>query len=108
MPATFIVARHTPRQFVVESASEISPSSKAGCFNIKPLRASGQTIEHATVLDCIITTMRQLGYSRSLNLKTVFDAAMKSPYANLMGSATYAPPTSAGVPGRIIIKGDVL
>lgn len=105
---TFIVARHTARQFRVEPASRVGPSAKKGCYSITRLRASEETLEHSQVMGALSATLRTMGYSRSMTLKALFDAAKEGPYSHLMSAASYAAPTSSGVPGRIIVKGSVL
>ena len=108
MSATIIIARHTARQFRVESYSSVAPSSKAGCFSAKRLRRSEETLEHAHVMAALSQTLRSMPYSKEMNLKALFDLAKAGPFRHMLSSATYAAPTSAGVPARLIVKGQEL
>lgn len=104
---TFIVARHTARQFRVEPALRVGPSAKKGCFSITRLRASDETLEHGQVMAALSATLRTMGYSRTMTLKQLFDAAKEGPYGHLLSAASYAAPTSQGVPARLIVKGSI-
>lgn len=108
MSITFIIGRHTPRQFRIEPASSVSPSDKPGHWRVKRLRASEETLEHAQVMGALSHAMRSIPYSRAMTLKQVFDAAQAGPHARLLSGARYAAATSKGIPARIIVKGDVL
>jgi hypothetical protein len=101
---TFIVGRRTPRTFVLEPASRVGPSDKKGCFSLTRLRRSEETLEHHQVMGALGATMRDHPRER-LTTKDLYDAACAGPYGHLMAPASYAGPTSSGVPARIIVKG---